>query len=120
METLRPLRVYVLTHLPADVDSHNIVCSWCAQTHVSLRSCDVANGYIQGREIDRLMLYRIPAGGIPEEGIPGGAILASLVQIYGTKDAGRGLWIRLKENVSSFWFFESNLACEMTSLKSSH
>ena len=24
----------------ADVDSHNIVCSWCAQAHVSFRSCD--------------------------------------------------------------------------------
>ena len=30
-----------LTDPPAgDVDSHNIVCSWCAQAHVFTHSCD--------------------------------------------------------------------------------
>ena len=33
---------------------------------------------------------RIPAEGIPEEGIAGGEMLASRVPAYGTKDAGRG------------------------------
>ena len=78
------------TDSPAgDVDSHNIVCSWCAQAHVSIHACDFTNGYFQGQEIDRILLYRIPAEGIPEEGIAGGAILASRVPSYGTKDAGR-------------------------------
>ena len=71
-----------------DVDSHNIVCSWCAQAHVSSHSCDFTNGYFQGQEVDRILLYRIPAEGIPEEGIAGGEILASRVPSYGTKDAG--------------------------------
>ena len=30
----------------------------------------------QAQEIDRILLYRIPAGGTPEEGIPGGETLA--------------------------------------------
>ena len=52
----------------ADVDSHSIVCSWCAQSHVPIRSCDFTNGYFQGREIERLLLYRKPAGGLAEKG----------------------------------------------------
>ena len=71
-----PLRVYALTHLQL---------TWTRTT------------FFQGREIDRLSLCRIPAVGIPEEGIPGGAILASRVPIDGTKDAGRRLWIRFQE-----------------------
>ena len=62
------------------------------------------NGYFQGQDNDRILLYRIPAEGIPEEGIAGGAILASRVPIYGTKDAGRGLWIRLKNTCKQFHF----------------
>ena len=66
-----------------DVDSHNIVCSWCAQAHVSIHSCDFTNGYFQGQEIDRILLYRIPAEGIPEKRIAGGESLASRVPVYG-------------------------------------
>ena len=50
------------TDSPAgDGDSHNIVCSSCAQAHVSIHSCDFTNGYFQGQKIDRILLYRIPA-----------------------------------------------------------
>ena len=41
----------------------------------------------KGQEIDRILLYRTPAEGVPEEGIPGGEILASRFPVYGTKDA---------------------------------
>ena len=51
------------------------------------------NGYFQGQGMDRILLYRIPAEGIPRERIVGGEILASRVPVYGTKDAGRGLWL---------------------------
>ena len=44
-ETTEGLR----TDTPAvDVDSHDLVCSWCAQAHVSIHSCDLTNGYFQG------------------------------------------------------------------------
>ena len=43
------------TDSPAgDVDSHNIVCSWREQAHVSIHSCDFTNGHFQGQEIDRI------------------------------------------------------------------
>ena len=49
------------TDSPAgEVDSHNIVCNWCAQAHVSIHSCDFTNGYFQEQEIDRILLNRIP------------------------------------------------------------
>ena len=34
-----------------DVDSHNIVRSWCAHAHVSIHACDFTNGYFQGQEM---------------------------------------------------------------------
>ena len=86
-----------------DVDSHNIVCSWCAQDHVFIHACDFTNGYFQGQEIDRILLYRIPAESI-SEGVVGATILASRVPICGTEDAGRGLWLRLKNTCKQFIF----------------
>ena len=100
-ETTEGLR----TDSPAgDVDSHNIVCSWCAQAHVSIHSCDFTNGCFQGQEIDRILLFRIPPEGIPDVGTAGGEILASRVPVCGTKDAGRGLWLRLKNRCKQFKF----------------
>ena len=62
--------------------------------------------------MDRLLLYRIPAGASLEDRMPGGTILASHVPVYGLGDAGGGLWICLKDTcqASGFFFFESNLA----------
>ena len=44
-----------------------LFCSWCAQAHVSNHACDFTNGYFQRQEIHRILPYRIPAEGIPEE-----------------------------------------------------
>ena len=84
-----------------DVDAHNLVFSWCASNHVRIKSADISIAYLQGKEVDRIILYRIPKGGIPEEGVADGAVIAARVPIYGTKDAGRGFWLRLKEVVLS-------------------
>ena len=67
--------------------------------HVSIHSCDFTNGYFQGQETDRILLYRIPVEGIRELGVASGAIVASRVPVYGTTDAGRGLRLRLKIHV---------------------
>ena len=61
----------------------------------------IKSAYLQGKQHDRIILYRIPKGGIPEEGIYEGGVLAARVPIYGTKDAGRGFWLRLKEVAES-------------------
>ena len=59
----------------------------------------------KGTKIDRILLYCIPAEGVPEEGIARGATLASIVPVYGTKDAEPGLWLRLKNTCKQFKFF---------------
>jgi len=82
-----------------DADAHNLVFSWCASSRVKIRSADISSAYLQGKQNDRVILYRIPKGGIPEEGIYEGDVLAARVPIYGTKDAGRGWWLRLKDVV---------------------
>ena len=82
------------TDSPAgDVDSCNVVCSCCAQAHVFIRECDFTNGYFQEQETDGILLHRIPAEGVPQEGIAGEAILASHVPVSGNEDAGRGLCV---------------------------
>ena len=76
--------------LAGDVDAHNLVFSWCASNHVRIKSADSSSAYLQGKQNDRVILYRIPKGGIPGEGVEEGAVIAARVPIYGTKDAGRG------------------------------
>ena len=61
------------------------------------------------KKIDRILLYRVPAEGITEEGIAGGEILASRVPVNGTKDAERGLWLRLKSTSKPFKFSLSQI-----------
>jgi hypothetical protein len=83
----------------ADVDAHNLVFSFCACHKIKVQSADIQAAYLQGKPVDRIILYKIPRGGIPEHGIKEGAVIAARVPIYGTKDAGRGFWLRLKEDM---------------------
>ena len=60
--------------------------SFAIGAHRPTSPFNFTNGYF-----DRILLYRIPAESIPEEGIAGG-------------DAGRGLWLRLKNTCKQFKF----------------
>ena len=51
------------------VDAHNLVLYWAAQAGVKVKVADITNAYLQGMPMDRILLYRITKGGIPEEGI---------------------------------------------------
>ena len=107
------------TDSPAgDVDSHNLVFSWCASHRVKIKSADIRNAYLQGKEVDRIILYRIPKGGIPEEGVEEGAVIAARVPIYGTADAGRGFWTRLREVVLSKGYALNQILPTMFALRS--
>eukprot|EP00973_Karenia_brevis_P073451 10205037-Karenia_brevis.AAC.1 len=88
----------------SDVDVHNSVFSWCACNKVIVKMADIQAAYLQGKPVERILLYRIPKGGIPECGVPDGAVIAARVPIYGTKDAGRGFWLRLTEVVTELSF----------------
>jgi hypothetical protein len=100
-----------------DVDSHNLVFSWCAANKVRIKMADISNAYLQGKEVDRILLYKIPRGGIPEEGIEEGAVIAARVPIYGTKDAGRDFWSKLKEVVLSKGYTLNNILPTMFTIR---
>eukprot|EP00973_Karenia_brevis_P064568 8970658-Karenia_brevis.AAC.1 len=61
----------------ADVDAHNLIFSWCACNKVIIKKADIQAAYLQGRPVDRIILYRISKGGIPECGIQDGAVIAA-------------------------------------------
>ena len=106
------------TDSPAgDVDAHNIVFSWCAAHHVRIKSADISNAYLQGKEVDRIILYKIPKGGIPERDIPEGTVLAARVPIYGTRDAGRGFWLKLKDEMLARGYELNNILPTMFVLR---
>ena len=85
---------------------------------VKIKSADIKSAYLQGKQNDRIILYRIPKGGIPEEGIQEGDVLAARVPIYGTKDAGRGFWLRLKEVVEHKGYVLNKILPTMFALRS--
>ena len=103
----------------ADVEAHNLVFSFCAAKKVKVRVGDVQNSYLQGQEVDRIILYRIPKGGIPECGIAEGTVVAVRVLIYGTKDAGRGFWLKLKDVVTKAGFKLNQIITSLFALTNS-
>ena len=80
-----------------DVDGLNLILSLAASRGNTVRSADVRNAYFQGKKLERVLLLRPPKGGLPgEEDLQHAAIRAK-APIYGTRDAGRMFWKRLRE-----------------------
>ena len=86
------------------VDSHNIVCSWCPQAHVSIHSCDFfrMDTFKEKKSIESCCTVLQPKVFLKKE--VQAEILGLRVSICGTKDAGRGLWRRLKNTCKQFKF----------------
>ena len=81
----------------ADTESHNLLFSFAASYGLDLETADISNAYFQGSELDRLLLLKPPPGGLPDpEYADGETMILARVPIYGTEDAGRKFWIRLK------------------------
>ena len=76
-----------------NVDSQNIFFSRYAQAHVPIHSSDFTNGYSQGQEIDRILLYPIP------KEVTSGAILVSRLPINGTMGARAEVTNSVLQNV---------------------
>ena len=62
---------------------------------MDIESGDLDHGYFQGGKLLTKLLLRIPRDGTPGTSVQGGQLVLALVPIYGTKDAGRGLWRRV-------------------------
>ena len=71
-----------------------IVCSRCTARKWRLRLLDAHNAFLQSRELERLLLLTPPFPLPP--GIGKGSIFVAKGFLYGTRDAGRGKWLKLK------------------------
>ena len=80
-----------------DVDGLNLILALAASRGSVVRSADVRNAYFQGKPLERTLLLRPPKGGLPGEGDLSDAAILAKVPIYGTRDAGRMFWKRLRE-----------------------
>ena len=82
-----------------ETEALNIILAWTASFSLRIKSIDITNAYFHGEKMDRLMLLRLPRGGLPDPEIPDGAMMLARVPIYGTKDAGRRFWLKLKGTI---------------------
>ena len=78
---------------------------------LDLWTADISNAYFQGEELDRLLLLKPPPGGLPDPDYADGeTMILARVPIYGTDDAGRKFWTRLRRIITSNKFRELKLA----------
>ena len=91
----------------SDLETHHIVASWAASKRSVLRSADVTSAYFQAMPLDRVLLMRLPRGGLP--GVDPEALLLVRVPIYGLSDSGRGFWLRLGKEAKEVGFKASNV-----------
>ena len=62
-----------------DIEGQNLVFSFAATHGLMIRSADITNAYFQGRELDRVLLFKQPKGGLPDPDIPPNAHLLARV-----------------------------------------
>ena len=90
-----------------DIEAQNLIFSFAASNKLVIKSADITNAYFQGEELDRVLLFKQPEGGL--EGLPEGTHLLARVPIYGTRDAGRGFWKKLRRTLVSTGLKENHI-----------
>ena len=84
-----------------DIEGLNILLSWVSCERLTVKSGDITNAYFQGCPLERLILMRQPPGGVPDVDISADTMFVARVPIYGTCDAGRGFWKKLRHDILS-------------------
>ena len=84
-----------------DIEGLNILLSWVSCERLTVKSGDITNAYFQGCPLERLILMRQPPGGVPDVDISADTMFVAHVPIYGTCDAGRGFWKKLRHDILS-------------------
>ena len=72
-----------------------LVTSIATSGKLKIRSGDLGHGYSQGEKLSRPLLLRQPDVCLPDDAGKFDDNLLALVPIYGSRDAGRGLWRRI-------------------------
>ena len=84
-----------------DIEGFNIILSWVSCERLMVKSGDITNAYFQGCPLERLILMRQPPGGVLDVDISADTMFVARVPIYGTCDAGRGFWKKLRHDILS-------------------
>ena len=79
----------------ADREAVFLAISLATSRRLKIRSGDLGHVYLQGEKLSRPLLLRQPKGGLPDDSIKFDDMMLARVPIYGTRDAGRGLWRRI-------------------------
>eukprot|EP00435_Cladocopium_sp_Y103_P046245 s856_g13.t1 len=71
-----------------------------------LKSGDISAAFLQGAPLTRIVILRAPAEGVPGDDfetqeMDTGAYMIAAMAIYGARDAPRGFWLSLKDEVVS-------------------
>ena len=82
-----------------------MVCSFAASRKLKIKSGDLENAYFIGMKLTRKLLLRQPKGGLP--GLLYDDRLLAKVPIYGTRDAGRGFWKKLRSILTGVGLVEN-------------
>ena len=114
----RPGKFGIRTDPPtAEIEAHNLIFSFAASAKVRLKVGDISNAFFQGKEMDRVLLLRPPKGGLPDpEYADGETMILARVPIYGTTDAGRKFWERLREVIVEAGFRENQISKALYSM----
>ena len=75
----------------------NMIISFAVCNGYWLNSGDISAAFLQGVAMVRRLLLSLPTGGLPDPNIPQGSLLIATKSVYGTKDAPRSFWKRLRE-----------------------
>ena len=65
-----------------------------------LKAADITYAYLQGKALERLLILRVK--GVPDAEIQQAGFMIARVPVYGTTDAGRNLYLRMKESSREF------------------
>ena len=83
----------------AEIESHNLVFSFAASNKLELKTADISNAYFQGELLDRVLLLKPPKSGVPDDDYKdGNTMILARVPIYGTADAGRKFWKKIRQS----------------------
>ena len=84
----------------AEQEGIALICSWAVSLGLRLKAADITNAYFQGKPLERLLILRVPKHpkGVPDPEIQRAGFMIARVPVYGTTDAGRNLYLRIKES----------------------
>ena len=77
----------------------NLIISYSASKKRGLKGGDISAAFLQGAGIQRKLVLKPPEDGVPDDEIPRGSLLLCNKSVYGTKDAPRGFWKQLHDDI---------------------